>query len=65
VVDHRAFQALLSTRPQIASDMSAILALRSVALHGQRADLSAEAQARAVETKSALLNRIRTFFHLE
>jgi len=65
VVDHRAFQALLDVHPQVANEVSTILAHRNLALHGQRVDLSAEARTRAAAARSDLLARIRGFFHLE
>ena len=65
VIEYRAFHHVLSERPKIAEDISAILATRQMALAGEREGLSAEARARrAAENSSRLLARIRDFFHL-
>lgn len=65
-VPHRAMERLLSTKPQVAGDVSAVLGMRQATLEGQREGLSAEAAARrASETQSRLLERMKNFFHLD
>lgn len=64
VIGHEAFQRLLDARPEVAEEVSAILASRQVTLEGQREGLSVEAQRRATETRARLLERIRSFFRL-
>jgi small-conductance mechanosensitive channel/CRP-like cAMP-binding protein len=65
VVDKRAVQRVLDARPQIAEEISRVLAERQAELEGERENLSAEARARrAAENSSKLLRRIRDFFNL-
>ncbi|HZP42858.1 MAG TPA: mechanosensitive ion channel family protein [Candidatus Binatia bacterium] len=65
VIDHRTFRSLLDAKPDLARDLSAVLARRQMALDGEREGLSAEARARReAETQSNLLDRIRGFFGL-
>lgn len=65
VIDHRAFRRLLDARPELAQDISAVLARRQMALDGQREGLSGEARARReAEAESNLLDRICGFFGL-
>ncbi len=63
VIDRAAFQRLLAVRPQIAEQVSALLAARQVALDAKGGELSARA-AQAAEHKTRLLERIRRFFDL-
>jgi hypothetical protein len=64
VVDHPSFQQLLTTRPQLAEHLSALLATRQAALDKKGGELSAKA-AQAAEHRSRLLARIRSFFNLQ
>jgi len=65
VVDQKAFRRLLEARPQVADDISAILAARQADLADERHQLSAVARnLRAEQAKSRLLSRIRAMFQL-
>lgn len=65
VVLHSALASVLESKPEIAEQISRILAERQSALEGERDNLSAEARARrAAENGARLLARIRDFFHL-
>jgi len=63
VIGHEALRRVLRDKPQIAEDMSRILAGRQQALAGERATLSADKTAVAAP-EQRLLARIRDFFHL-
>jgi CRP-like cAMP-binding protein len=63
VIDHAAFKALLSERPQVAEQLSAVLTTRQAALEKKGGELSARA-AQASEQRSRLLAKIRSFFDL-
>jgi CRP-like cAMP-binding protein len=63
VIDHAAFKALLSERPQVAEQLSGILTTRQAALEKKGGELSARA-ALANEQRSRLLAKIRSFFDL-
>ncbi len=63
VIDHDAFQQLLTVRPHIADQMSTMLATRQAALDRKGGELDARA-AQASESKKKLLERIRSFFEL-
>jgi CRP-like cAMP-binding protein len=65
VVDHEVMRELLEAKPGIAEQMCAAIAGRQATLDGQREGLTAEARARRVaETRSRVLTRVRSFFHL-
>jgi small-conductance mechanosensitive channel/CRP-like cAMP-binding protein len=65
-LDKQAFQQILSRRPEIAEDISHVLARRRVELEAVRGELSEEALSRRVDhTQNALLDRIREFFGLD
>jgi small-conductance mechanosensitive channel len=64
-LDKDAFQDIVNRRPEIAEDISHILARRLVELEAIREELSEEAKrARMNNAQSDLLNRIRVFFRL-
>jgi CRP-like cAMP-binding protein len=66
VVDHPAFQRLIDERPEVAEEISTILAARQTALQEAGDGLSAEAQSRrTAETRSHLVGRIRQFFQVD
>jgi small-conductance mechanosensitive channel/CRP-like cAMP-binding protein len=65
-LDKQAFRQILSRRPEIAEDISQVLARRRVELEAVREELSEEALRRRVDhTQNALLDRIREFFGLD
>jgi small-conductance mechanosensitive channel/CRP-like cAMP-binding protein len=65
-VDKGDFQALVARRPEIAQEVSALLAERRVGLLSVREGLDDEAKSRRVESeKSRLLSSIRGFFGLD
>jgi len=63
VIDHQAFRALLQDSPQVAEQLSSLLATRQAALEKKGGELSARA-AQAAEHRSKLLEKIRSFFDL-
>ena len=64
-LDKRAFQEIMKRRPEIAEDISHVLARRRVELEAVREELSEEAKrARMNHTQTDLLDRIREFFRL-
>jgi small-conductance mechanosensitive channel/CRP-like cAMP-binding protein len=63
VIDHAAFKTVLSERPRVAEQLSAILTTRQAALEKKGGELSARA-AQANEQRSRLLAKIRSFFDL-
>ncbi len=63
VIDHAAFHSILTLRPQIADEMSYLLATRQVAL-GHKGDELAARAALAADRRKHLLARIRSFFAL-
>jgi CRP-like cAMP-binding protein len=64
-LDKEAFQNILKQRPEIAEDISRVLARRRVELEAVREGLSEEAMRRRVhDTQGDLLDRIRKFFLL-
>ena len=64
-LDKSAFHAILLRRPEIAEDISHILARRRVELDAVREDLNEEAiRQRMQHTQNDFLNRIRGFFKL-
>jgi CRP-like cAMP-binding protein len=64
-VDKDAFHDILRSRPQIAEDISQVLARRRAELEAAREDLNEEAKlARVRSHQGALLQRIRDFFAL-
>jgi CRP-like cAMP-binding protein len=64
-VDKDAFHDILRSRPEIAEDVSEVLARRRVELDAAREDLNEEAKrARMRDHQGALLHRIRNFFAL-
>jgi len=64
-LDKDAFQDIVHQRPEIAEDISHVLAQRKVELDAIREDLSEEArQARLNQHQSDVLRRIRSFFKL-
>ncbi|HKC25849.1 MAG TPA: cyclic nucleotide-binding domain-containing protein, partial [Thermoanaerobaculia bacterium] len=66
LLEKEMFQGVLAARPQIADDISRILAARDVELVAVREGLSEEAKAlRMAHEHGSLLTRIRDFFALE
>ena len=64
-VDKEAFHGILSSRPEIAEDISEVLARRRAELEAAREDLNEEAKrARMRKHQGDLLQRIRDFFAL-
>jgi small-conductance mechanosensitive channel/CRP-like cAMP-binding protein len=64
-LDHDGFMNILKQRPEIAADISAMLARRQVELAAIREQLTEEASHNRVrETQRDLLGRIRSFFDL-
>jgi len=64
-VDKEAFHDIMHSRPEIAEDISEVLALRRVELDAVREDLNEEAKrARLRQHQGDLLHRIRHFFKL-
>jgi len=64
-LDKGAFQEIMNRRPEIAEDISHVLARRNVELEAVREELSEEAiRLRMDKTQTALLDRIREFFRL-
>jgi CRP-like cAMP-binding protein len=64
-LDKDAFQKIITSRPEIAEDISHVLARRRLELESVREELSEEAKRlRMDNTQTALLDRIREFFHL-
>jgi len=64
-LDKGAFQEILNRRPEIAEDISHVLARRRVELEAVREELSEEAmRARMNHAQTDLLDRIRVFFRL-
>ena len=64
-VDKDAFHNILRSRPEIAEDISEVLARRRVELDAAREDLNEEAKrARMRKHQGDLLQRIRNFFAL-
>lgn len=64
-LDKGAFQEIISRRPEIADDISHVLARRRVELEQVREELSEEAMRLLKDkTQTALLDRIREFFRL-
>ena len=64
-VDKDAFHDILRSRPEIAEDVSEVLARRRAELDAKREDLNEEAKrARMREHQGDLLHRIRNFFAL-
>jgi small-conductance mechanosensitive channel/CRP-like cAMP-binding protein len=64
VVDHATVQQVLTLRPQVADDMSAILAARQAALEKKGGELGARVD-RTAENRKRLLSMVRDFFHLD
>ena len=65
-LDKEAFNRIMHERPEIAKEISALLANRRVELHAAREDMDAEAKARCLaEEKSRILGTIQRFFGLE
>ncbi len=64
-VDKEAFHDIMESRPEIAEDISKVLARRRVELDAVREDLNEEAKrARMRQHQGDLLHRIRNFFKL-
>jgi CRP-like cAMP-binding protein len=64
-VDKTSFQSIITRRPEIAEDVSHVLANRKVELDAVREELSDEAvRERMARTQKAVLDRIREFFRL-
>jgi CRP-like cAMP-binding protein len=64
-LDKDSFQDILRSRPEIAEDISHVLARRRVELEAIREELNEEAiRLRMQHAQNALLNRIREFFRL-
>ena len=66
LVEKEMFRSVLAARPQIADDISRILASRDVELAAVRENLSEEAKAqRMAHEHGSILSRIQEFFGLE
>ena len=64
-LDKEAFDVIMKRRPEIAEDISRVLAQRRVELDAAREGLNEEAkQARMRQHQDDLLDSIRKFFHL-
>ncbi len=64
-LDKGAFQRIISSRPEIAEDISRVLARRRVELEAIREELTEEAmRLRVDDAQVDLLDRIREFFRL-
>jgi small-conductance mechanosensitive channel/CRP-like cAMP-binding protein len=64
-LDKSAFQEIISRRPEIAEDISHVLARRKVELEAIREELDEESKRQRMgHTQRALLDRIREFFRL-
>ncbi len=64
-LDKDAFHNILSARPEIAAEISTLLATRKVGLQAAREDLDAAAQARCMEHERVqMLEKIQRFFGL-
>ena len=63
-LDHATLQRVLTTRPAIADQMSALLAARQEGLARKGGELSAKAAARTNEHHRALGEKIRRLFNL-
>ena len=63
-LDHATLQRVLTTRPAIADQMSALLARRQAGLLRKGGELSAQAAARTTEHHRALGEKIRRLFNL-
>lgn len=65
-LDKEAFRQILSRRPEMAEDISHVLARRAVELEAVQEGLNEEAKRRRVDhAQTALLDRIREFFGLD
>jgi CRP-like cAMP-binding protein len=65
-LDKESFKAILQSRPEIAQDVSSVLARRSVELEAAKEDLTEEAKrARMRHHQGALPRRIQSFFTLK
>jgi small-conductance mechanosensitive channel/CRP-like cAMP-binding protein len=65
-LDKEAFNKIMADRPEIAKDISSLLAARNVELQAVREDLDADAKQRALEAEHRrMLGTIRRFFGLE
>jgi small-conductance mechanosensitive channel/CRP-like cAMP-binding protein len=66
VLDQDAVRPILAARPEMADELSAVLAARQEELEGEREGLSGDLRARGMQARrGALLQRIRTFFQIE
>jgi hypothetical protein len=64
-LDKGSFQEIIKRRPEIAEDISHVLARREVELDAVREELSEEAKRlRMNKAQTVLLDRIRKFFRL-
>jgi small-conductance mechanosensitive channel/CRP-like cAMP-binding protein len=63
-LDHATLQSVLTTRPAIADQMSALLAARQGDLERKGGELSAQSAARGTDSRGALVEKIRRFFNL-
>jgi len=65
-LDRDSFQDIIRSRPQMAEDISQILALREMELNNLRQNLDEEAHARELNQRHGeILSRIRLFFGLQ
>jgi small-conductance mechanosensitive channel/CRP-like cAMP-binding protein len=62
VVDRAAFQEILQSKGSLAAEIATLLHARERALHGNQAELSAEAAARLAREQQDLFARIKSFF---
>jgi len=63
-LDHATLQSVLTTRPVIADQMSALLAARQSDLERRGGEISAQSAARGADNRGALVEKIRRFFNL-
>ena len=63
-LDHATLQAVLTTRPAIADQMSALLAARQQQLERKGGELSARAAARTIDSRRDIVEKIRRWFNL-
>jgi CRP-like cAMP-binding protein len=61
---HATFHQLLTLRPAIADQMSAVLASRQETLLHKSGELSAQSSANSIDSRRALMVKVRRFFNL-
>ena len=65
LLDHATFQQIVTMRPEIADQMSALLARRQAHLDRKGGELTVRAAQHSSEMRSKLLARIKKFFELD